>query len=119
MTLHFYGICAAGALTVAVASSSFSEAQEAIMIVTHEVEDFGRWKEVFDGAIATRRSVGEMSAYILHNPVNQRVVTVVFEWDTMERARAFAEDPALANGMAAAGVVSEPNFTFIQAERSY
>ncbi len=88
------------------------------MIVTHEVEDFGRWKEVFDGAIATRRSVGEMSAYILHNPVNQRVVTVVFEWDTMERARAFAEDPALANGMVAAGVVSTPTFTFVPVERS-
>ncbi len=88
------------------------------MTVAHEVKDFDRWKEVFDGTIATRRSVGQMSAYILHYPVDQRVVTVVFDWDTMGRARTFAHDVALANGMVAAGVISTPTFTVVPVERS-
>lgn len=40
------------------------------------------------------------------------MITVWFEWDTMERARAWVADPALANGMIAAGVVSTPVFGF-------
>jgi len=89
-----------------------AQAQEAWMVVTHEVEDFDRWKEVFDQALPVRRSVGEMTSYIMHNPVDKNVVTVWFEWDTMERARAWASDPALANGMSTAGVVSAPVFSF-------
>ncbi len=88
------------------------------MVVSHEVEDFDRWKEVFDQALPTRRAVGEMSFYILNNPTNRNLVTVWFEWDTMENARAFASDPILANGMVAAGVISTPVFYFCAIERS-
>ena len=56
--------------------------------------------------------MGEMASYIMHNRVDQNMITVWFEWDTMERARAWAADPALANGMTAAGVVSTPFFSF-------
>ena len=97
---------------IALLSTPIVHAQEAWMIVTHEVEDFDRWKEVFDQALPTRRSVGETSFYILHNPMNRNLVTVWFEWDTMEHARAWASDSALANGMVAAGVVSVPVFSF-------
>jgi hypothetical protein len=87
-------------------------AQEAWLIVTHEVKDSVQWKEVFDQALPTRRAVGEMASYILHNPVDRNVITVWFEWDTMEHARAWASDPVLANGMVAAGVISAPVFSF-------
>lgn len=100
------------AAIVALFSTEPVQAQEAWMIVTHEVDDFDRWKEVFDQALPIRRSVGEIASYILHTPDEPEVVTVWFEWDTIERARAWASDPALANGMIAAGVVSTPVFTF-------
>ncbi|WP_306262358.1 hypothetical protein [Pararhizobium sp. IMCC21322] len=106
--------CLAFGVTAAITllSSQTVWAQETWMVVTHEVEDFDRWKEVFDQALSTRRSVGEMASYIMHNPVDQNMITVWFEWDTMERARAWVADPALANGMIAAGVVSTPVFGF-------
>lgn len=87
-------------------------AQETMMIVQHQVADFAEWKSIFDGAIETRESVGETAFEILLNPKDENSVTVVFQWDTLEHARAFAEDPVLENGMRAAGVISEPNFTF-------
>ena len=86
------------------------------MVVTHEVEDFDLWKEVFDQALPTRRAVGEMSFHILDNPDNRNLVTVWFEWNTMENAKAFASDPILLNGMAAAGVISRPIFTYCAIE---
>lgn len=103
-------------LSVGTATAVFAStpvlAKEAWLIVTHEVEDFDRWKQVFDQALPTRRAVGEMASYILHNPIDRNVITVWFEWDTMERARTWASDPVLANGMAAAGVISAPTFSF-------
>ena len=102
--------CVASAITLL--SSPPASAQEAWFVVTHKVEDFYRWKDVFDQALATGRSVGEMAFYIMHNPVDQNMNTVWFEWDTMKRACAWASDPALAHGMAAASVISMPVFSF-------
>ena len=93
-------------------------AQEAWMIATHKVEDFDRWKAVFDAALPTRRAVGEMASYILYDPVDQNLVTAWFEWDTMERAHAWASDPALASEMTAAGVTSTPVFSFHDIEKT-
>ncbi|MEI4263331.1 hypothetical protein [Roseovarius sp. D0-M9] len=107
---HHVAISAYTALAVFSAPAALT--QEAWMVVTHEVEDFDRWQAVFDHALPTRRAVGEMAFYILHNPFDQNVVTVCFEWDTMERAQAWAADPVLANGMTAAGVISTPVFSF-------
>ncbi len=45
------------------------------------------------------------------NPSDKNVVTVWFEWDTMERAQAWGADEALANGMTAAGMISIPVFS--------
>ena len=110
MQCHHMAISACTAL--AVLSAPVAQAQEAWMVVTHEVEDVDRWQTVFDHALPTRRVVGEMAAYILLNPVDRNLVTVWFQWDTMERAQAWAADPALANGMTAAGVISTPVFSF-------
>ncbi|MEM7005001.1 MAG: hypothetical protein AAF498_03900 [Pseudomonadota bacterium] len=104
---------------LAVLSNTPASAQEARMIVSHEVEDFERWKQVFDQALPIRRAAGEMTFAILQSPTNEALVTVWFEWDTMERARAWASDPILANGMAAAGVISEPVFSFSVIEPTY
>ncbi len=95
-----------------ISAVSAATAQEAIMIVQHQVADFEEWKSVFDGGFRTRKSVGEMSFNVLQSPDDPNAVTVVFEWDTVERAKAFAADPALENGMHAAGVISVPIFSF-------
>lgn len=87
-------------------------AQEAIMIVQHQVANHGEWKSVFDDALATRQSVGETAYNVLVNPDDRNSVTVIFHWDTVERAQAFAADPILKNGMQGAGVISKPQFTF-------
>ena len=111
-TIQCHHLASSAYTALAVLSASAAWTQEAWMVVTHEVEDFSRWQAVFDQALPTRRALGEMASYILHNPNDQNVVTVWFEWDTMERAQAWAADQALANGMTAAGVISTPVFSF-------
>ncbi|AML52992.1 hypothetical protein [Falsihalocynthiibacter arcticus] len=89
-------------------------AQEAIMIVQHQVADYEEWKSVFDDALATRQSVGETAYRVLVDPADSNSVTVIFQWDTVERAQIFAADPILENGMQGAGVTSKPQFNFFK-----
>jgi hypothetical protein len=110
--LSFGRVAACVSAAVALLVVTPVRAQEAWMVVSHQVEDFDRWKEVFDAAFLTRRAVGERGAYILHNGPDRTRVTVWFTWDTLENAKAFASDPALVNGMAAAGVISTPRIHF-------
>jgi heme-degrading monooxygenase HmoA len=106
----FRSLTISTALTLGLCQSA--AAQEAVMIVQHQVADFAEWKSIFDGAFATRQSVGETAFEVLQDPEDSNSVTVVFQWDTLDRAKAFAEDPVLENGMRAAGVISTPAFTF-------
>lgn len=103
-------ISLATALTVG--PFQIAAAQEAIMIVQHQVADYGEWKSVFDSALATRQSVGEAAYKVLVDPADINSVTVIFQWNTVERAQTFAADPFLENGMQSAGVISKPQFTF-------
>ena len=75
------------------------------MVVEHEVADFDHWQEKFRAALPIRRGVGELSHDIYRDLSVPSRVTVVMKWDNDARARSFAQDPILANGMRAAGVI--------------
>lgn len=79
------------------------------MIVQHQVVSHAEWKAVFDDALATRQSVGETAYRALVDPDDSKSMTGLFQWDTVGRARAFAADPFLENGMQGAGVISSHN----------
>lgn len=106
------------AALIAFAPAGHATAQEAWMVVKHEVADYARWKEVFDGALSTRRAVGELASYEMRCPDNPNMVAVWFEWDTFENAKTFARDPFLASGMAAAGVISKAEISIERIEKT-
>ena len=78
---------------------------KAWMIVEHRVKNVETWRGVFDGALPTRLSAGELSHKVFHTANDLTILTVVMEWDTLERAVKWAQDPILANGMRSAGVL--------------
>jgi hypothetical protein len=88
-----HAVAAAAFAALTQRSSPVATAQEAWMVVSQEVEDFDRWKDVFEQARRLRRSAGETAFYILQNPVHSNLVKVWFEWDTQERARAWPSPP--------------------------
>jgi hypothetical protein len=77
-----------------------------VLDVNHDVEDYDRWKAVFDehppavgGAVFHRVS---------RNVDSANNVTVVAGFPTEESARAFVADPALKDAMQRAGVKGTP-----------
>ena len=84
----------------------------ASMIIRHTVRDFGAWKTVFDRVADLRKAGGELSGVILRNESNPNEILAVFEWESLEKAHAFAESPELRAAMAEAGVTGPPDIFF-------
>ncbi|MGH3147753.1 MAG: antibiotic biosynthesis monooxygenase [Rubrobacter sp.] len=74
------------------------------LLERHEVDDFDRWREVFDGDVAGREAAGCLGARVFRNADNQEEVVILFEWDSLERARQRIESAALSQKFEEAGV---------------
>ena len=84
------------------------------VIIRHKVADYGRWKEAFDAHLGKRRAGGELGHRLLLSVDDPRDVTLVMDWDSLERARKFATSDDLKQTMQTAGVVGEPEVRFVE-----
>jgi heme-degrading monooxygenase HmoA len=82
--------------------------------VQHTVADYAKWRVVFDNHKSTRvafRATGVEQVY--RGVENPNAITVITEWNSLEDAQRFAQDPSLKEAMAAGGVISAPNAQFL------
>jgi quinol monooxygenase YgiN len=84
------------------------------MLIRHKVKDYAAWKAVFDGARALRQAGGERSYQILHTEDDSNNLVLLFEWDSLDSARAYLANPDLKAAMDAAGVTEAPEAYFLQ-----
>lgn len=85
------------------------------LAVRHKVQDFTAWKAVFDRFAPERRRGGELSYQIYHVDDDHNHIILLFEWDTMDNAKALVASDLLRNAMQEAGVVGEPTIFFLNA----
>jgi quinol monooxygenase YgiN len=85
----------------------------ASMFVQHKVRDFAEWKRIYDSVADMRTSNGELSDKIYRDSTDPNSLTILFDWDSMENARKYAESPELKAAMETAGVEGRPNITFL------
>ena len=78
------------------------------VLIHHEVADYTAWKAAFDSAFDLRRKHGELSCRIFRSAGNPNGVTLFFEWESLEKARAFIASEELKAKMASAGVKVRP-----------
>ena len=65
------------------------------LLERHKVHDYARWRTVFDADAAGREAAGCRGARIFRNADDPEEVVVLFEWDTLERARQRIESATL------------------------
>ena len=88
------------------------------LLVRHTVEDYAKWKAVFDGHAAVRKTSGSRGGYLFRNADSPNEIVVLFEWDDLDHARQFAHSDDLRQAMQNAGVISRPELFFLEeAER--
>ncbi len=77
-----------------------------MLAINHEVEDYDRWKAVFDEYPPAKG--GALFHRINRNVDDPNNITVVAGFDTTEAARAFVDNADLKESMHRAGVTGQP-----------
>jgi hypothetical protein len=83
------------------------------VIVTHEVEDYAKWKAAFDEHQGNRDGHGIVGHAVNRSVDNPNLVMVYLQARTPEEIKSFLEDPALKQAMGKAGVVGAPQFNLV------
>ncbi|MFZ1132501.1 MAG: hypothetical protein WBV31_17580 [Terriglobales bacterium] len=83
------------------------------LLVHHEVADYTAWKAAFDSSFDWRRKHGELGCRIFRGAGNANDLTLFFEWESLEKARAFTTSDELKTKMGGAGVKGVPRFDFL------
>ena len=85
------------------------------LLVRHKVEDYERWKPVFDHDHgATRARSGSKGGRILRNADDPDELVILLQWDTSENARRFAAADGTREAMQRAGVTDQPDVYFLE-----
>ena len=83
------------------------------MLIQHKVKDFKEWKKVYDSAFDLRKSNGELSDAIYHDASDPNSLTLMFKWESLEKAQKYAQSPELKAAMQNAGVEGPPKVFFL------
>ena len=86
---------------------------ESIMIVTHKVSDFAKWKASYDEHDSMRLVHGIHSYVIGRGVQDSNMVFVAVKADDMAKAKAFGKDPSLKKAMQKGGVIGTPSISLI------
>ncbi len=83
------------------------------VLVQQSVEDYDKWKPLFDKDGPIRQANGSKGGIVLRNADDANHITVLLEWDSLENARAFVSSDELRERMQRAGVTSAPDVYFL------
>jgi heme-degrading monooxygenase HmoA len=86
----------------------------AILFVHHKVEDYPKWRKVFDDLTATRTSYGMSGQQVFQVAGDPNDVVIFTTWPSVEKAREYATSDDLRQGMQNAGVASQPGVLFLK-----
>ena len=79
------------------------------------IEDYDKWKPVFDEMGATRQATGSKGGFVLRNADDPNQISVLLEWDNLDNARAYTDSDDLREAMQRAGVIltGPPNVSYL------
>ena len=80
----------------------------ATLAVRHTVNDYSAWRVVYDSLGPLREQHGCTGEMVLVAPGDDNDVFITHDFPSLEAADAFANDPALREGMERAGVTGAP-----------
>jgi hypothetical protein len=82
------------------------------MFVRHKVNDYAAWRKAYDNFEATRSGMGASGHEIFQTADNPNEITAWHDFDSLEKAQAFAGSSELRETMGSAGVVGQPDIWF-------
>ncbi len=83
-------------------------------LLRHKVEDYERWKPVFDEHVPTFKQSGSKGGRLFRNADDPNETVILLEWDDIEKARQFYRSDDLRETMQRAGVAEQPDIYFLE-----
>jgi heme-degrading monooxygenase HmoA len=83
------------------------------MLIKHHVQDYAKWRAIFDDKAGLRVENGEQYAHVFRNADDPDNIVIMFRWDSLENARRWTQDPRLKAAMQEAGVMGPPEILFL------
>lgn len=85
------------------------------VLVRLTLEDYARWKPVFDEFAALRKTHGSQGGHLFRNAANPNEVMFLFEWDH-EKSRGYFGSEEVKTAMQQAGVTGRELFFLNEVE---
>jgi hypothetical protein len=86
---------------------------QSMMVATHKVSNYGKWKASYDAHDSFRLANGIHSYVIGRGEKDSNMILVAVKTDDMAKAKAFSKDPNLKQAMQKGGVTGTPSFSFV------
>jgi len=103
----------AGLLGLSITGASVvAQAADVRMFVRHEVADYAAWRKAYDGFASTQKKLGVYSKAAYQSTDNPNDVTVIHDFHSLEKAKAFAASAELKSAMERAGVKGAPQIWY-------
>jgi hypothetical protein len=83
------------------------------LLIRHQVADYEVWKPLFDAHAENRKSHGSNGGLLFRNADNPNELLAIWNFDSVDHAREFTQDPSLREAMANAGVIDRPDLYFL------
>jgi len=83
------------------------------MLIRHKVEDYAKWKPIFDEHSASRKTNGSRGSQLLRNADDPNELLILIEWEDLGKAKQWAGSDDLRQAMARAGVADHPDIYFL------
>lgn len=83
------------------------------VIFRARVEDFNKWKPVFDENQSFRKAAGLRDVNVLRNIDNPNEIVILFEASDLAKAKEFTTSDDLKEKMQESGVLGRPDIIFL------
>ncbi|MFH5833692.1 hypothetical protein ACG2F4_06355 [Halalkalibaculum sp. DA3122] len=84
------------------------------VLVRHKVEDFVRWREVFESHKNAQREAGMQLKKLWRNVDEPDEVILLFDVDDPEQAREFLYSADIPDAKNGSGVIDDPDIYFLE-----
>jgi quinol monooxygenase YgiN len=84
------------------------------LYVQHKVEEYAKWRAVFDEMTSVRAATGSTGYHVFRNAADPNEIVILSEFPNVDQARLYAQSPDLRQAMQRAGVTSQPIVLFLE-----
>ena len=103
----------AGLMTMPmIGAAGAARAEDVRLFVRHEVTDYGTWRKAFDAFAPMQKKLGVLYKAVYQSTDDPNDVTVIHDFHSLDKAKAFAASPELKAAMEKSGVKGAPQIWY-------